>query len=169
LTVRIHLCTPPESVKVGGRIIPWAHRAGSNSWHYNGDEAILAIDIPVIDVRRGVKVVIRHQAGIAPKDLDGLPGLMRRLNRASELVRQCSSNNPAIPEERYVTELAQTGNRISRNPATMREELSALRKGLKLLPGIMDKHVRAMKQANIWGDRGLIDSITLAREIVKSI
>jgi alpha-glucosidase len=169
LTVRVHLCAPPESVKVGGRKISWSHRGGPDSWHYLGDEATLVINIPAIDVRRGAKVEVRHLPGTGLRDLDGLPGLMRRLNRASELVRQCSSTSPVIPEERFVVELAQTGNRISRHPASIRQELAALRRGLKRLPGIMDKHVRAMKKANLWGDRGLIDSITLAREMVRSI
>lgn len=95
------------------------------------------IRIPQIDVREGVRVRIYRNPAADPGLAEGIAGLFTRLDLIRYCMTLCSAVMPLHPEETLPVGAAQTGNRISRNPAAFEEELRRLGETVRRLPEIM--------------------------------
>jgi alpha-glucosidase len=169
VSVRIHLAEPAQEVAVGGRTIPFAPEAAARGWRYEGDTATLVVDCGELDLVRGAEIAIRHRQDLTPARLDGLPGLMRRLDRAAQLTRAVSRWVVVDPDERYATHLAQAGNRIARDPGRMAAELAEVRRGLRRLPALLGRYAAAYRRHPRLQDdaRESERSLLLARRLVE--
>ena len=128
LEIRLPATTPPTSVQVGGKSLKWAHRLGTEGWTYDGINATTVIRLRKIDLHKGVKISIQgSRFGAAA---DGLKGAISRLQRVMYYNRLAMPWHPKFPNERLGVTVAQTGNRLSRNPASFNSETNKLRKDL---------------------------------------
>ena len=165
--VRIHLAAPPESVQVGKQKLPQSHRPQPGHTNYDGDTFTTFIDLPLVDLSQDTTLTIRERA-LSNQPLDGLPGLMRRLQRAMQLTLEISYYRPLHPEERLCAELAQTGNRISRNPGKIVPELNALKRDLPRLERALKEHQDAIAVMKEVGHRSNATRVARARRMVAS-
>ncbi len=140
--VEIHLAAtvPPESILLGRNRLPWSHRGQPAGWHYNGDAATTVIRIADADLRKGFTLTVRERAGVSPVAAFGLKGLMHRLERVRYYNCLVSPPRPIIGEERLAVRIAQTGNRIQRNPDRFRAELTAMKRDLRKLPAVLREY-----------------------------
>jgi hypothetical protein len=120
---------PPEEVICNGAEIPYGGDGSRGRWTYDGDKLMTIITLPKFKVDRKVEVVVRTPVGAGGKSglLDGTRGILSRLRRVMPLL------NGTWPKEWSPDTLvcaAQTGNRISINPADATKELSQLRQDL---------------------------------------
>jgi alpha-glucosidase len=137
LEVRLPASAPAVSVKINGRPLAWRFRPAANGWSYDGDTATLIIRVRRMDARKRTVVEVRTDPRIPAARLDGLAGLMRRLQEVMDLAKLVSPCWPLHAEERLATHVAQTGNRISRRPDTAAAELRALQAALRRLPRVL--------------------------------
>lgn len=135
LEIRLPATTPPTAVQVGERTLRWAHRLGAEGWAYDGATATTIVRVRTVDLKRGVTVTVdgTRFGGV----VDGFKGAMARLQRVMYYSRLAMSYHILHPRERLGVEVAQTGNRISRNPATFAAEMKAYRRNLRDLPRML--------------------------------
>jgi hypothetical protein len=146
LEIRLPMSAPPRKVTVGDEEISWQYRLGEKGWTYIGKSAETVIRFPRIDVRKGVQVRIHGNRKFDPGLAEGIAGLLTRLNLVRYYTTLCSAVRPLHPEETLPVGAAQTGNRISRNPASFEEELRRLGQTVRRLPGIMRGMQKKVKE-----------------------
>jgi alpha-glucosidase (family GH31 glycosyl hydrolase) len=135
LEIRLPATTPPASVKVGARALRWTHRPGVEGWSYDGATATTIIRVRSVDLKRGVRVnVTGSRFGGA---VDGLRGALSRLQRVMYYSRLAMSYHILHPQERLGVDLAQTGNRLSREPGRFTDEMKTYRRHLAALPRML--------------------------------
>ena len=133
LEVRLPATLPPKAVKVGKQQLQWKYRLDGEGWSYDGDTATTIIKVPAIDLSKKTTVTISFPKSGA-KLAFGLKAKMARLERA-RIHTACASPWHVISNhERDIVQLAQTGNRISRNPGSFPKEVKALASSLTKLP-----------------------------------
>ncbi len=150
LEIRVHMAAPPRQVSINGTALPWSHRRHYGHWSYDGDLACTLLRLDRVTLHEPLRIRIQHQA---PHPLlPGLPGLLRRLQRVMALSNQASQPQVLHPLERLPTRLAQTGNRIERDPNCFQAELDTLQQSLPQLKKALTAHKRKLKkQANQHG------------------
>lgn len=136
LEVRFMKVSPPKSVKVGGREYAWSRKPAAGCWSYDGDKAMAIVKVPLLDLSKGLKVEVETDAK-ADALASGFKGLMTRLDKIGALTNMVSPCRPIHPDERAASMVAQTGNRITRDPSSFMKELSFFRKELARLPKAM--------------------------------
>ncbi|MCC5848335.1 MAG: DUF5110 domain-containing protein [Verrucomicrobia bacterium] len=139
LRLQVHLTPPPLEVRVGGTLFPWSLRPQPGCWSYDGDLALLTVDVPRIDHREDTRIDITC-AKDAPDIPDAWPGALRRLRQAQSLCAEVSFYKVMHPRERLCASVSQTGNRIRRRPETLREELGAFAADLRGLPRVLREY-----------------------------
>jgi len=145
LLLRIHGAAPLSRVRVDGQALPWSFRPTEGCWSWDPDACASVLRIPVVDLARGLRVDVEHRSDVKAGDLDGLPGQLRRLRAAAAECMLATLHQPVYAGERFCAGLAQTGNRIARNPAGAAIELAALRAGLRRLPDEMNAYLAAFR------------------------
>jgi len=143
--LRLPLTWPPESVTWNGRALTMTRDAVPGGWTYDGETLTTVVRLPATPVDEAVEVTVRFPAGRDDALLDGVPGLLSRLRRATDLLESLWPTD--WPPEALI-DLAQTGHRITLDPTGAEDELRALRDGL---PAALDA-VRAMH-----GDTAVLD------------
>ncbi|MHB9133444.1 MAG: glycoside hydrolase family 31 protein [Armatimonadota bacterium] len=139
LEVRLPGTVPPENVHVGGFALPWAYRLEGWGWSYDGDTATTIIRLPEIDIEQGVEVTVVKNAAVPESLAFGLQGILARLARVSYYNTIATSWLILHQKERIGIEAAQTGNRISRDPASFKAEVTQLRRLINALPTMLDE------------------------------
>lgn len=133
VTVCWHGHAPPASVQVNGQAVDWS---------YDGDRAQVVVELARVDLRQKTCLTLQA-AKRAPRCFsDGWSGLLRRLNRVAAYTNQALPVHPLHADERLAVRLAQTGNRIARQPATAAREVRALNRGLRELPDMLREYER---------------------------
>ena len=135
LEIRLPATTPPTAVRVGTRALRWAHRLGAEGWSYDGATATTIVRVRRVDLRRGLTVTV--EGARFGGSADGFKGALSRLQRVMYYSRLAMSYHVLHPQERLGVDLAQTGNRISRQPARFADEMRAYRKNLAALPRML--------------------------------
>jgi hypothetical protein len=141
LEIRLPGTIPPEKVKVDGVDLKWNHHPVNDGWKYNGFTSSTIIRISDIDIVKGASIEVEFNPKVPETYVSGLKGLMTRLERISYYSNLATSFKITHPEERLPIELAQTGNRISRNPQDFVKEIKNLRKQIKHLPDVLDEFI----------------------------
>lgn len=168
LTLRFFCTAPPKKVVVGGKVLPWSHRPNPGAWSYDGDRACVVVELEKVNVTKGLEVELKG-ALTAHGDLDGFAGLMAGLERVRYFNCLVSPTQPLIQEERFAVNLAQTGNRISRDPSKVKDELQAFCEGLPTLSAVLLKYQKAYakKDATVnASSQAQVDQLKAAREIL---
>ena len=142
LEIRLPGTVPPKSVKVGQRELKWKYRLENDGWTYDGYRATTLIRVRAIDVSQKTSVQISFPKSGA-NAANGLKAKMARFERARIHTACASPWHVVSNHERDIVELAQTGNRISRNPGSFTSEIKALESSLKTLP----KNLASWKKA----------------------
>jgi alpha-glucosidase len=137
LEIRLPGSVPPKAVRVGAQPLPWAYRLEDAGWTYDGDTATIIIRLPQVDLGTGVTVSVDADPAVDATLADGLPGLFARLARVSYYNTIATSWLILHPQERLGIDLAQTGNRISHDPATFAAEITRTKRLLKELPKML--------------------------------
>ncbi len=135
LEIRLPATTPPTAVKVGARPLRWAHRLGAEGWTYDGATATTIIRVRSVDLKRGAQITVTGTRFGGP--VDGFKGALSRLQRVMYYSRLAMSYHILHPQERLGVDLAQTGNRLSRDPLCFAAEMKRYRRNLAALPRML--------------------------------
>ncbi|MBI3483771.1 MAG: DUF5110 domain-containing protein, partial [Acidobacteria bacterium] len=129
--IRLPMTLPPDSVRANGANIPYASDGAVPGWRYDGDTLTAVISLPRIRVNQKVEVLVK--ASPAPLELlDGVPGKLARLRTAIDIL---NGSWPKGWSPDILIDAAQTGRRITLNPASAQEELQKLHHNM---PEIID-------------------------------
>lgn len=170
----------PASVEVDGHDVSLAapghvDRTADRrpTWSYDAASASVVVWLPRVDLRSRTTVRLRRDrtpSARAIKAIDGFPGLARRLDEVSRLVRQVSPPYELHPEERLAAEVAQAAHRASADPTTALAEMQRARAALGHLAVVLAELEDAWRHAValVWADqRGLsVATIEQARRIL---
>lgn len=167
VTLRLNATLPPKGVTFGGRELPWSHRPRTGHWSYDGDSTTLVITLGEIDLRRSHTLTISAARGTSTQAINGFRGLMNRLERVRYYNCLVSPPRPLIAEERLAVRIAQTGNRISRQPATLKQELLQMEKDLARLPSVLREYQQAYREKGLSGE-GPSTILQKATDILKA-
>ncbi len=137
VTFRLHGTPPPETVKLDGNEI---------DWRYDGDHAIIVVEAKELDLSENSTLEVMTATDSDGIFTTGWRGFMRRMVRIARDVNSVSPYSPLHPEERLATHIAQTGNRISRNPKTVQAEIAAFKHDLQRLPKVFKQYRDAFKK-----------------------
>ncbi len=132
LELRFQLLAPPKSVEVDGATYEWSRKPKAGFWSYDGDKTSLIVKVAELDVTKGLSVLVEGDAA-ANASAYGFKGLMTRLDKIGTMVNMVSPAHPIHPDERLASMLAQTGNRISREPSSFKKEMAFFKKELPRL------------------------------------
>ena len=121
--IRLPGVLPPTRVTQDGRRLPFEPNEGVPGWRYDGDRLMTVVTLPQRPVDRATTVTVELPDD-DPSLLDGVPGTLRRLRTAMDIL------NTVWPDDwspEALIDLVQTGNRITLDPASAARELTALR------------------------------------------
>ncbi len=134
LTVRFHGVPPASNVSLNGHPV---------KWHFDGRNGVVeTIPCEVSPMEEHV-----FEASFA-HDLQGVfahgwKGFMARMAVMQRIVNSVSPARPIHPEERLATRIAQTGNRLTRNPQSFTTEMAALEHDIEHLPRVLQEYVES--------------------------
>lgn len=133
--------TPERPVKILVEGMAPPAKVTGAAWSYDGDNAVLILDLGVCDLTKVSEVTVTETAPAY-----GLKGIMRRLDKVRAYTCQVSPAHPIHAEERLAVRAAQTGNRISRSPETFAGEWAMLWKHLQKLPFALGDYAQAYRR-----------------------
>ena len=142
LELRLPGTVPPKDVQVGDRALRWSYRIERDGWTYDGANGMTIVKLRYLDITAETEIKIRFPKNYQNQAM-GLKAKMARLERARVHTACASPWHVVSNHERDIVELAQTGNRMSRNPESFLQEIKKLKEGLKSLPKNMSKWKRA--------------------------
>lgn len=115
---------PPESVVCvptdSGPLYRIMQGETSSGWHYDGDRATTIISLPEFSVHQKVETIIKFHSPLNSPLLDGIPGKLRRLKKAMEILNHLWIDDWS-PDSLIIA--AQTGNRMTLFPENAEKEL----------------------------------------------
>jgi alpha-glucosidase len=137
LEIRFPAIPPPRNVLADGQSLPWSFRPKKRGWSYSGDLARVVVRVPVFDTARGLTLELTCDNTIPAPAIRGLPGLLRRLALVHYYSHLCYGVRPVHPEQSLSAAATQTGNRISRDPSHMADELLRLSRICGRMPRLL--------------------------------
>lgn len=123
---------PPKAVSITGAELPFDCRLQGEGWRYDGQTATTIIRTSNLD--NGVQLSVEAGDDSAA---NGLKGLMNRLERVCYWNTLASPCHPLHDDERLGVDLAQAGNRISRDPAVFSKEIARVEEHLPILKKVL--------------------------------
>ncbi len=165
LSLRVQASAPPSKVTVNGQELSWVFRGGEGCWHYDGASAGVLVELGEVDLNEGIKIRLDHSQGFESDSVFGFKGWMSRLERIRYLNCLVSPWKPAHPQERFPVQVAQAGNRISRDPARFLSEMKQFRADLERLPQEMEEYQIAFTK-RYGRDIRAVETIQKARTIL---
>jgi hypothetical protein len=128
--VRVPGVWPPQRVELAGAAVPQRGAgAAGTGWHYEGEQLALVVEVPARSVHEPTTLAIAFPARDR-RALGGVPGLLRRLERATAMLDATWPDDWA--PDAYVA-LAQTGRRVSRDAARAEAEVTAFWRDLPVV------------------------------------
>lgn len=115
LTLRFHRESPAQQITINGKSLSWCFESKPDTWRYCGDSQTIIVTAASIDLTKKTSIVL-ERGERAP--LNGFTGSLKRVKSAFDAARVLE-----LPYERQIAQLAQIGNRISRDPSTYRAEI----------------------------------------------
>lgn len=138
LEIRLPSTLPPLKIKAGGEELAWSLRLRDRGWSYLGETAASVIRIPDVDMGRGITIEIERNRALPEECVFGLAGLMRRLWLIHHYCNLSYDVRQVHPRQTMPAAAAQTGNRISRDPALIDRELLRLKAMLEEMPPLLN-------------------------------
>ena len=153
---RLPAVVPPQKVVIDGKELAFNYRLGAQEegWQYDGENFTLIIRAKEIDVVAGARLEIEYPFADEFGPVAGRRGLITRLRDVAFLSNSFELNGSSGADERLPQQLAHTGARIARKPASCIEELTALDAGMKRLGKEISKMLRIRKIETAPGSRG---------------
>jgi alpha-glucosidase len=128
--VRVPGVWPPQRVELAGAAVPQRGAgAAGTGWHYEGEQLALVVEVPARSVHEPTTLAIAFPARDR-RALGGVPGLLRRLERATAMLDATWPDDWA--PDAYVA-LAQTGRRVSLASARAEAEVTAFWRDLPVV------------------------------------
>jgi alpha-glucosidase len=122
--IRLPMTLPPSSVRANGANIPYAGDGAEPGWRFDGDTLTTVISLSRASVNQKIEVLVKSPA--APHELlDGVPGKLVRLRTAMDIL---NGSWPKGWSPDILIDAAQTGRRITLNPASAQAELQKLQR-----------------------------------------
>ncbi len=122
--IRLPMTLPPDSVHANNANILYAVDGAAPGWRYDGDTLTTIISVPQTSINQKVEVLVKSPA--APHDLlDGMPGKLARLRTAMDIL---NGSWPRGWSPDILIDAAQTGRRITLNPASAQAEVQKLQR-----------------------------------------
>jgi hypothetical protein len=138
LTIRFHGAPPPDAVTLDGYQL---------QWRFDGRNGVLETTAEDVDLDRESCFEARFDSHAPNVFSQGWKGFMARMESLQQTVNSISPARPIHPEERLTTRIAQTGNRLTRNPGRCREELLAAEHDFARLPRVLTEYHEACRVA----------------------
>lgn len=154
VTVCLHGSAPAGVATVNG-----IHTAAT----FDGDRGTVSVTMKTMDLLRRNTIQIVVHARSAGMFSSGWRGLMNRMARVGAYANLVSPPHPVHPEERLAIRMAQTGNRLTRQPETVDTEITQFRKLRKRLPKALEEFQNEYRLRN---DHGAADILQKARNIL---
>ena len=117
---------PPQTVTVNGRPLTYAAKAGTTGWRFEGNTLTTIITVPKTSVSVPVTIHVARSPELFSRraELDGFAGAMTRLREAYDALNQTFPISWS-PDE--LTDVMQTGDRLSYRPELAGEQLTHYR------------------------------------------
>lgn len=157
VTVYFHGNAPADEVTINGRVIRSS---------YDGDTGTVIVPLGRIDLARTTTVIMTASSASAAMFSQGWKGLMSRLAKVGAYANLVSPPHPVHPEERLAIRMGQTGNRLTREPRKVDEEIRSFKKVLKRLPKALEEFQNEYRLRN---DVGAAAILQKARDILDHI
>lgn len=127
--IRLLGALPPVAVTVNGTVWPYAAEEEDPGWSYNGSALAVIVRVPKMAVHQKLEVLVTLPP--APATLtEGIPGILARLRAAMDTLH---GTWPRGWSPELLIEAAQTGRRLTLNPADARQELEKLQRSMPAL------------------------------------
>jgi hypothetical protein len=135
--IRLPVSFPPAVVKVNGKEIKYDENGKVSSWNYNGSELTTFIITPALSVHEKVNI----EVSTSQNDLNLLSGKKKLISSLMKVARaiQISGWNESKTSSDTVIYAAQTGERITYNPASAQTELKVLDNNLQALINMIEE------------------------------
>jgi alpha-glucosidase len=123
--IRLPADWPPASVTVNGSPVAFNREKGKPGWRYEGNTLTTIVTVPVASVHSATSIEIRREGSLIARrgELDGFAGLMQRAEDAGYSLSHAGLKN-TVPDS--LTDLMQTGDRLTYQPETASRELGQL-------------------------------------------
>ncbi len=122
--IRLPMTLPPDLVRANGANIPYAGDGAAPGWRYDGGTLTTVISLAKTRVNQRVEVLVKSPAAL-PALVDGVPGKLARLRTAMDIL---NGSWPKGWSPDILIDAAQTGRRITLNPASAQAELQKLQR-----------------------------------------
>lgn len=136
---------PPQSVLVDGDALAWSPEQRDGHWSYDAVDATVVVSLPTVDLRAGASVVVEREPARRREEtealVDGLPGLIRRLDVVSGSTRTLLRD-----DSRRVVTLCRAVERVAQDPSSLVAELADLRQRVWELDGLFGHHAAAWRE-----------------------
>jgi alpha-glucosidase (family GH31 glycosyl hydrolase) len=137
--LRFPVSYPPEEVTINGMNCTSRKDKSENTWNYDGNTFTSYIYSKTFSVHEPVKINVKFMS----EDLNSLSGRKKQINSLIKLARIVNGNNfreKIWDEEKSnsddINVFAETGDRISTEPGSIKKELDNFKKGL---PGLISE------------------------------
>jgi len=137
IEIRVAGEAPPKSVQLAGKNLEYSFRKEAETWSYNGATAETVIYLNEQDISAGLKIDIEQNSECDSSLAYGLKGLMNRMKKINYYNTIATTFHIIHEKERLGVEIAQAGNRISRNPEIFADEVKAAKAALKEMVDLM--------------------------------
>jgi alpha-glucosidase len=124
--IRLVNSWPPESARSGDKEISYSAKGAVPSWRYDGETLTTILTLPRTKVTERIEVIVKTADALRDNSmlLDGARGRLARLKRSMGVLNH---SWPQGWSPDALVAAAQTGRRITLQPATADEELQKLR------------------------------------------
>ena len=143
--LRFPVSYPPEKVSINGMNCTYKKDKSENTWNYDGNTFTSCICSDTFSVHERVKIDVKFMNG----DLNSLSGRKKQINSLVKLAGFVNGNSfmeKIWDEEKSnsddINVFAETGDRITMDPGTIKSELDKFKKGL---PGLI-KEIEEQEQ-----------------------
>ncbi len=134
--LRFPISFPPEDIKINGVSCSQKEDESDNTWNYDGKTFTSFIYTKTFSVDEEVKINVKFMS----RDLNALSSVRKQFNSLMKLARFVNSGDywkkgwdEGKSNSDNINVFAQTGNRISMEPESIKNELDSFKKGLPKL------------------------------------
>ncbi|MGE9290515.1 MAG: TIM-barrel domain-containing protein [Puniceicoccales bacterium] len=131
--LKIPFSSVPERITLNQKEVPFHPTGESHSWKYQGDRMEIMINLGILDLSTRTSIEITKPSLPESAETDQFVYRQRRLLQAWKIAQAGAFPLNLTPLQRSLPWMAQTGNRISRRPNRMIEEMGQFSEKWKTL------------------------------------
>ena len=138
--IRLPFSLPPKSVVIDGQPVQYGHNGEPGTWSYQGETLETRIPIPLSDVHRQVKVVVKFSHRF-PQLMSGVFGQMTRLRQIVQFVAAHGMDKSRLSNDLLVR-LAQIELRLQQHPEKAVEIVGEFQKSWVKIKAMLQQAAR---------------------------